>query len=153
MSYKHILVTTDLSEASTYAFERAVHLAKLENSKITLLHIARPYELPPELRRIIWSPDNISRMENEHLEGCKKELKDLVDKYFNGLDIETCSKYSNNSSAKEICGHAKTNNCDLIIMSSQGHGAIGSLLLGSVTQKVTANADCPVLVVPIKNID
>jgi nucleotide-binding universal stress UspA family protein len=42
---------------------------------------------------------------------------------------------------------AREHECDLIVMGSRGHSQVASLLLGSETQKVLAQADRPVLVV------
>lgn len=45
-----------------------------------------------------------------------------------------------------IIKFAKAERCDLIVMGSQGHTALKSLLLGSVTAKVIAQCDLPVMV-------
>jgi nucleotide-binding universal stress UspA family protein len=45
-----------------------------------------------------------------------------------------------------IIDEARTLGADLVIMGSRGHGAIASLLLGSVSTEVTDHAPCPVLV-------
>jgi nucleotide-binding universal stress UspA family protein len=42
---------------------------------------------------------------------------------------------------------AETENCDLIVMGSQGRRGVSSLFLGSQTQRVLARTDRPVLVV------
>jgi nucleotide-binding universal stress UspA family protein len=39
-------------------------------------------------------------------------------------------------------------NVDLLVMGSRGYGPMLGVLLGSVSRRVTASADCPVLVVP-----
>jgi nucleotide-binding universal stress UspA family protein len=39
-------------------------------------------------------------------------------------------------------------NAELLVVGSRGHGAIGSLLLGSVSNYVVHHATCPVVVVP-----
>ncbi len=49
--------------------------------------------------------------------------------------------------AEEIIKAAKGMKADIIVMGSHGHGTFGSLLLGSVAQKVLAVSDIPVLIV------
>jgi nucleotide-binding universal stress UspA family protein len=46
-----------------------------------------------------------------------------------------------------ILDHAKTQNCDLIVMASHGRRGVTALLLGSETQKVLTHSTLPVLVV------
>ena len=46
-----------------------------------------------------------------------------------------------------ILDHAKTQNCDLVVMASHGRRGVSALLLGSETQKVLARTGVPVLVV------
>jgi len=41
---------------------------------------------------------------------------------------------------------AKDKNCDAIVMASHGRSGISAVLLGSVTNKVLAHTDIPVLV-------
>lgn len=49
--------------------------------------------------------------------------------------------------ATVIAQVAKSKRRQLIVMGSHGHGALGSLLLGSVAAKTMARSDVPVLVV------
>ncbi|MDH5539265.1 MAG: universal stress protein [Rhizobacter sp.] len=46
-----------------------------------------------------------------------------------------------------IARKARQGACDLIVMGSHGHGALGAMLLGSTTAKVLARCRIPVLVV------
>jgi nucleotide-binding universal stress UspA family protein len=49
--------------------------------------------------------------------------------------------------AEEIINVAKSIKADIIVMGSHGHGTFGSLLLGSVAQKVLSSSHVPVLVI------
>ena len=49
--------------------------------------------------------------------------------------------------AATIVETANAERCDLIVMGSHGHGAIGQLFLGSVTARVAATCAVPLLVV------
>ena len=47
---------------------------------------------------------------------------------------------------KATIGIAKKKGCDLILMASHGHGAVGGLLLGNEAQKVLTHSHIPVLI-------
>jgi nucleotide-binding universal stress UspA family protein len=47
----------------------------------------------------------------------------------------------------EILKAAKKDKTQMIIMGTHGHGVLGRILMGSVAQRVVAQADIPVLLV------
>lgn len=49
--------------------------------------------------------------------------------------------------AEVIAKHASAKGVDLLVMGSHGHGTLGSLVLGSVSQKVLAECRTPVLLI------
>jgi nucleotide-binding universal stress UspA family protein len=49
--------------------------------------------------------------------------------------------------ATTIVETASAERCDLIVMGSHGHGALGQLFLGSVTTRVAATCSVPLLIV------
>ena len=53
--------------------------------------------------------------------------------------------------AHEILEAARNEGCDLIVTGNRGHSAWVGLALGSVSQRVSDHAPCPVLVVPGKD--
>ena len=50
--------------------------------------------------------------------------------------------------AETILEVARDENADTIVIGKRGHGRVAGLLLGSVSQKVTCEAFCPVVVAP-----
>jgi nucleotide-binding universal stress UspA family protein len=50
-------------------------------------------------------------------------------------------------SADEIVRTAQAEKCQMIVMGTHGYGVVGRILMGSVAQRVVAQADVPVLLV------
>jgi nucleotide-binding universal stress UspA family protein len=61
--------------------------------------------------------------------------------------IVTITEVLEGPPADAILRVAEARNVDLIVMGARGLGSLGSLLLGSVSQKVLAHATCPVMIV------
>ena len=61
------------------------------------------------------------------------------------LKVKSLSKIGN--AGETIAKTAASGKFDMVIMGSRGHGALGSLVMGSVATKVLANCDTPVLLV------
>lgn len=147
MDFKHILVPTDFSEYAAEAFDVAAYQAKMQGSKITLVNVSDLFDIPPELRRVIWHPENINKMQQEYEAAARDELKRCADENFHGLPVHCVSIMSNRSAGWEICKYAREHDVDVIIISGHGRGRVSSFLLGSVVQKILHDAPCPVLVV------
>lgn len=47
-----------------------------------------------------------------------------------------------------LCRHAEITNADVLVVGAHDRGLLSRALLGSVTDHVTRNAPCPVLVIP-----
>ena len=61
------------------------------------------------------------------------------------LNVTTLSKVGN--AGELIAKTAESGKFDLVIMGSRGHGALGSLVMGSVATRVLAECEVPVLLV------
>ena len=151
MNFKRILVTTDFSEVSTEAFSTAAAQAESPGASITLLNVSEQFELPYELRRVIWDPNKIDDLEKRYVAAAKEELEKLAEKHFPDSKVKCVSLFTKQPAAKVICDFAAENNIDLIVMSSHGRGFFGKLIIGSTVQKVLGEAPCPVLVVRNKS--
>ena len=70
-----------------------------------------------------------------------------VDKYLkrHGINFTTAVKVG--PAGETIAKVAETGGCDLIMMGTQGHGALGKLVMGSVSTQVLASCQVPVLLV------
>ena len=75
------------------------------------------------------------------------KVLDPVIKYLqrHELKVKSLSKIGN--AGETIAKTAASGKFDMVIMGSRGHGAFGSLVMGSVATRVLANCDTPVLLV------
>jgi nucleotide-binding universal stress UspA family protein len=144
--YKHILLPTDGSELSQAAAKSGIGLAQALTAKVTALYAAPDYQ--PDLYEDSFPIHSMPRAKFE------ETTRDRADRYFSviakmakeaGVTFESVWVFSD-TPAEAIVKAASDNNCDLIYMASHGRGAIGSLLLGSVTNKVLAHCKIPVVV-------
>ncbi len=75
-------------------------------------------------------------------ETLSRHARDKIAAKFPKWDVQAFATYG--SPAWEILAYAKKIGVDLIMIGSQGRSAIGRILLGSVSQKILAEADCSV---------
>ncbi len=139
MLFDKILIAVDGSPASLRAVECARKLAKLSNATIVLVHAY------PKVPEFLGEP-NLSQTIARHIE----RAHDLVDPLAQSLEadgLSTITEILQGPPADAVLRVAEARDVDLIVMGARGLGSLGSLLLGSVSQKVLAHASCPVMVV------
>ncbi len=150
---KHILVTTDLSEAAESAFDYAkeqLELAGKEKSKITLLKVIAA--VPPASINFEYGlalPNKKGMLEKAY-KHATEQIQEIAEEQFAGLPVETVVVKPKKAVYQEIIKFAKTNNVSLIVMSTHGRTGAKHFLLGSVAERVIRRSPCPVMVVPAK---
>ena len=70
-----------------------------------------------------------------------------VREFFRERGVEVEAKYKVGHAAEAIAEEATAGGYDLLVMGTRGHGALGSLVMGSVSTKVLGRCDTPVLLV------
>ena len=141
--FKKILVATDASEYSVHALVKAVELAKLLGSEIELLHV-------------IDHPAAFVGMHSEayHMTLTDAEIEDNGNSVLNETvkavsigDVPLRRHIATGYADVASLENAEKLGCDLIVMGTKGHRPLIGALMGSVTQRVVSDAECPVLVV------
>jgi nucleotide-binding universal stress UspA family protein len=82
--------------------------------------------------------------------GMEKKAKEVIEhaKFYLEHEVEfTTSSILGSNPARALRNMAEHENFDLIVVGSRGLGSKASILLGSVSRRVAANAECNVLVV------
>lgn len=138
---KKVLVPTDFSEASTDAIHTALAMVEFGHC-VDALHVVE--SLPPELVAAQLPPDvNPEQVEAARRDACQQRLTTFLTEHeFDGL----CGTVCIGDPAEAITRYAKENDIDLIVMAAHGYGHSERLSIGSVTERILHNADCPVLV-------
>jgi nucleotide-binding universal stress UspA family protein len=138
-----MLIAVDGSEHAHRAIEAAARLAQqMQSAEVVLLNVADAMvfygELPP------FDLEAVERAQRQHQDRLLAEAE---------AQARTCglqkvlTQSAVGPTAQEILRVADERGVDQIVMGTHGRGAVGSLLLGSVAQRVVHQAKVPVLLV------
>jgi nucleotide-binding universal stress UspA family protein len=135
---KNILVPVDGSEGSDRAVAEAITVAEASKAKLNFLYVANINQLAIN-----------ACLSDAILEAVTKAGNVILDRAVemvpSGIEKEAFSETG--SPAVVILDFATNNPTDMIIMGSRGLGVVKGVLLGSVSQYIIEQAECPVLVV------
>jgi len=142
--YKRILVPTDGSEISTKAVQTAAALARLSGAALMALSVKEPfpYSAISEMQPV--PPQEFYDAQERIAAARVKEVTDAASQAgvpCTGHTVEALHPW------EAILDHAKSQQCDLIVMASHGRRGVAALLLGSETSRVLIHSQIPVLVV------
>jgi len=136
---QNMLLPVDGSKFMERNIDYACEVAKVMNSKLTLIHVVTlPAVVEPGFPI---DPKPFEDAGQRILENAKKMAKDR------GIDTETVLETTFGNAAQKILNVAEERKIDLIVIGSRGHSRLRNLFVGSVCDTVFRNAQCPVLVV------
>lgn len=140
-----ILVPVDGSDYARNAAHAAVEIAKKFKSRIILMHVInRSFITMAGMPEAI--PTVTDTVLNEWKAAGEAILAETLEQLdAGGLVIETELVWG--EPAHVICEKARAGQCDLIVMGSRGRGGLAEILLGSVSDRVSHLAPCPVMLV------
>ncbi len=143
VNLKKIVVPQDFSEYSSHALKYAVTLAGLFKSELIVVHVVEPIVYPADFS---FGQVSIPAMEEEIRKHSEEQLNELVAKEVPD-SIKAASVIKVGKPFIEIIEVAKSENADLIVISSHGRTGMDHVLFGSTADKVVRKAPCPVLTV------
>ncbi len=145
MKIRHILITTDLSEASYRPCAPVAALAAEHAARITMLHVVPDLQIVPHgapLAPPISAPDLEERVKLAR-ETVQREIGDLE------WDVECSADVIAGAKIGEtVAKYAREHDVDLIALSTHGHTGIRRLVLGSGAEEILRHAPVPVLAFP-----
>ncbi len=84
---------------------------------------------------------------NDYYREEAREVLDPIELFLKRHEIQFRTATVVGSPTKELLAAATRQKAQLIVMGTHGHGLIGRALMGSVTQRVVADCEVPVLLV------
>ncbi len=143
---KKILVPTDFSEFSDKALADAVDIARQYDSTIYLLHVVGIMRMCAS--DYCMSADTLEDMRKETIKFARDTMGQQIEKTgkTDGIKIITDVREGVPTYA-EILEEQKEKGVDLIVIASHGKTGIIEHLMGSVADRVTRHATCPVYLV------
>ncbi|QIE59727.1 universal stress protein [Rasiella rasia] len=138
---KTILVPTDFSPHSENALRAAASIAKNNDAKIVVVHMAGIKDSHLTKEEASTALESVF-----YLKLSEKRFAEFLDKsYLEGVKVsEVIRKHKSFTELNDV---AKEHDASLIVMSSHGSSGWEEMLIGSNTEKVVRTADIPVLVV------
>lgn len=142
--WRHLLMTTDLSDHSRGALTRLVAAGMAGDAKRSLLYVFDTPALRLPMSDIMGKDGR-----HDHLDGldraARRDLAQFVATAGLG-QAERIVRPDEATVAGEVLNVAAETRADLIVVSPQGRGTVSRMVLGSVTLQVLKDARCDVLV-------
>jgi nucleotide-binding universal stress UspA family protein len=139
-SLSNVLLPVDFSKKSIEAARHAVQFVKPVRARITVLHVLAQhygFDMPG------FEDEALARFLSEDQNKAQTQLDKFLKDGFRDLKVRRV--LLRGDAAQEIVRYAHSEEFDLIIMSTHGHGLFRRKLLGSVTAKVLHDVKTPVL--------
>ncbi|MEO0355130.1 MAG: universal stress protein, partial [Cyanobacteria bacterium P01_A01_bin.3] len=153
---KRILVALDKSELSEVVFEEGVALAEAMGAQVLLLNVTSLFEGMslggdmPNLSLVLERSAELHQLGVEFLKSLAERTSEAVQEYAErapeAVVEEVQYSHQFGEPGKTICEIAKDWDADAIAIGRRGLGAIGELLVGSVSSYVMHHAHCSVFV-------
>jgi nucleotide-binding universal stress UspA family protein len=147
-----ILVATDASAASNRALEMAAQLAEQYKADLLIIHVIRDMQIPFEIKEIPeLESDTIESFATARDEIMRKVaesvLRDAKQKAEKAGASKVQTTIGTGDPATSILDIAARRKADMIVIGTRGLGKIKGQILGSVSRKVTNNAETSCLIV------
>jgi nucleotide-binding universal stress UspA family protein len=149
--FKDLLVPIDFSDHSAVALRLALHLARDQGARLTLLHVglapgAGTYDLGgygvlvPET--LVQLHESAAR---EQMHALRKLAREEIPD-----DVPYAPLVREGTPVDEILAQVREGNHDLVVMGTHGRSGVARAFLGSVTERVLRHATVPVLVTRVQ---
>jgi len=146
--WRHMLLTTDLSKNAGAALTRFKRLGLGSEARSSMLNVFGAPAL-----RLAMSDTMGKEGQEDYLEDLGSDARQHLSAFMTQIgmgQIEKIVRHEETTVANEILKSAEELKADLIVVSTQGKGAVARLALGSVAQQVLKAAQTDVLAIPVQ---
>jgi len=138
---QRIVHPTDFSKTADRAFQKAVEFAKQNGAELILIHVLLRALPPPSLWRGVYD-----RIDAQERRAAENRLSPLLARA-RRAGVRARTLLVSGVTHDQIVRVAESMRADLIVMGSHGRSGLSKVLLGSVAERVSGLAPCPVLIV------
>jgi len=148
-----ILLPHDGTEISDKALDKAKEFAKAFNAELYILHVIEHIPIPPSLilaNDRQWIAESRRSIAKKLKEGWLKMAKEKINPFLEKENIKfnTTVLTDEQPVSEQILKFATDKKVNLIIVGNQRLNKISKIkALGSVSRKISENADCPVMII------
>lgn len=139
--FDKILMATDFSDNSDYAFDYALALARQFDAELTIVHVINE---PADLRGIYVPQVTYEELETEISQGAKEMMAKFCSSKLADYGKYTTAIVSG-IPFQEIIAKASEIGASLIVIGTHGRTGLEHLVFGSTAERVVRAAKCPVL--------
>lgn len=141
---KKILIATDGSTSSAEAVDFGVELAAEHEAAVIFVHVAPALDVIPVTG--YGMPIGMPHVPHE-LDAHDRASLEEAEQTAAHKDVRASSTLLVGNAVDEIVAYADSQDVDLIVIGSRGHGALASALLGSVSRGVLSESKRPVAII------
>ncbi len=145
--FKSLLIPVDGSTSCLRAKQLSALIAKKFQSKVTVIHVVSHNFMHPELMAHHQLPALVlQELDRTYLEAGKKILRHAEELFLDENVVVETELIKAEDSAETILEIAEERGFELIVIGNRSKTQHERFALGSVTEKVSMNASCPVLI-------
>ncbi|SDO33082.1 universal stress protein [Alkalicoccus daliensis] len=139
--FKKILLAIDGSKHSERATEKAIELAKLQDSaSIEMLYVVAGNKSKSDV--LHYGDSDTASLKRKRLLADYKEMIEAEN-----ISTDTTVLHGKDGTAEAIIAHANEHDYDVLVLGSRGLNTMQTMVLGSVSHKVVKYVKAPVLMV------
>jgi len=142
----NILVCVDLSENTDEIVQKACQLAKNSSAKLWILFVAMP---EPDFVGLDIGPQSVRNSWAEQFHSDHRKVQEISDRLRRD-SLDATALMVQGPAVETILKEASKLKSDIIVVGSHGKGMAHQLFLGSVSEQIIRNAECPIFVVPTR---